>query len=127
METETVETTAVDKVFASGEENMKQQIAIKAIGLVKPLLEDCNEQISIYLGDCEKGIWITKTTKDSPVGITVLDAKGKFEIKGGGLSASGKLEFRGTKSSQLKYYTAEEFVELLLSGRLKELTEKLLK
>lgn len=128
MEQDQVETTSdVDKVFSQGEEGIKQQVAIKAIGLVKPLLEDCNTEISKYLGNCDKAIYITKTSEDSPVGITVLDANGKFEIKGGGLSASGKLEFRGTKSAQLKYYTAEEFVELLLTGRLKELTEKLLK
>lgn len=119
--------SGVEAVFASGEENVQQQVAIKAIGLVKPMLEDCCNEISTYLGDCEKVIYITKTNKDSPVAITVLDAKGKFEIKGGKLSENGSLQFRGTQSAILKNYTAEEFVDLLLTGRMKELTEKLLK
>lgn len=112
---------SVESVFKQGEDTVQQQIAIKAIGLVKPMLKDCCQQISNYLGDCEKVILINKTKKDSPVGILVLDTKGSFEIKGG-----DSFSFKGDKTALLKYYTAEEFVEMLLSGQLKELTEKLL-
>jgi len=116
------EDNSVESVFKQGEETLQEQIAIKAIGLVNPLLKGCNEEISTYLGDNEKVILLRKINKDSPVGIFVLDAKGNFEIKGG-----EKFVFTGDKAVLLKYYTAEEFVELLLTGRLKELTEKLLK
>jgi len=116
------EKSEVDKVFSQGEETLQQQVAMKAIGLVKPMLEDCCGEISSYLGDNEKVILIRKTKKDSPVGILVLDSKSNFEIKGG-----NEFKFTGDKSALLKYYTAEEFVELLLTGRMKELTEKLLR
>jgi len=114
--------SSVESVFKQGEETLQQQIAIKAIGLVKPMLQDCCGEISSYLGDNEKVILIRKTKKDSPVGILVLDSKANFEIKGGDV-----FSFTGDKAALLKYYTAEEFVELLLTGRLKELTEKLLR
>ena len=113
---------SVEDVFKQSEETIQQQIAIKAISLVKPMLTDCCSEISNYLGDNDKVILIRKTKKESPVGILVLDSKGSFEIKGG-----DTFSFTGDKKALLKYYTAEEFVEMLLTGQLKEMTEKLLK
>lgn len=116
-----MEDNAVEKVFKKSEESLQEQVAVKAIGLVKPMLNDCCTEISNYLGNCDKGIFIYKNKKDAPVGILVLDTAQNFEIKGG-----KKFSFTGDKQAVLKYYTAEEFVDLLLSGKLKELTDKLL-
>lgn len=107
-----------------------QEVAMKALELVKPMIRDVVKQLSDTLGDNEQIIVIRKTKADSPVSIMVLDTKKEFIIEGG-----EKFRFTGKPSPEnpkvpyaiKKFYIAEEFVDMLLTGRLTELTEKLMK
>lgn len=107
-----------------------QEVAMKALDLVKPMIRDVVKQLSDTLGDNEQIIVIRKTKADSPVSIMVLDTKKEFIIEGG-----EKFRFTGKPHPQnpkvpyaiKKFYIAEEFVDMLLTGRLQELTEKLMK
>lgn len=96
------------------------EVAMRALTLVKPMIKDVCKQLSESLGDNDQIIVIRKINKNSPVLIHLMNSKEDFTIQGG-----ENFSFTGTKKSVNKMYVAEEFVELLLTGKMKELTEKI--
>lgn len=125
-----------NQVFAaldSQEQSLGQHVAMRALDLVKPMIKPVSEELSKLLGDNESIIVIRKTNKDSPVSILVLDTSEDFIIQGkkrnnGKFLFTGEAE-PGTKKPKAikKFYIAEEFVDMLLTGRMQEMTEKLMK
>lgn len=117
-----MENNKIANILKEQETTIGQEVAMRALGLVKPMIKDVCKQLSDTLGDNEQIIVIRKIKADSPVSILVLNTKEDFTIKGG-----EKFSFDGNKKAINKYYIAEEFVDLLLTGRMTELTNKLMK
>lgn len=123
--------TEVGRALDNYQVTLGQEVAMKALNLVKPMIKSVAQELSDTLGDNEQIIVIRKTKAGSPVSILILDTKEDFTIKGckannGKFLFSGEV-IPGTKKPKAckKYYIAEEFVDMLLTGRMTELTKKL--
>lgn len=112
----------VGKILQQQEDSIGQNVAMSALTLVKPMIKDVCKQLSDTLGDNDQIIVIRKTKGDSPVSILMLNTHEEFKIQGGKI-----FSFTGNKKAINKYYVAEEFVDMLLTGRMKDLTDKLMK
>ena len=127
------EETAVSKMLNQQQASLGQEVAMKALGLVKPMIASVAKELSDMLGDNERMIVIRKTNAGSKVSILILDTNEDFVIKGkkannGHFLFDGEL-IPGTKRpiAIKNFYIAEEFVDMLLTGRMQEMTEKLMK
>lgn len=127
----TTEKSQVALALEKQEETLGQHVAMKALNLVKPMIASVAKELSDMLGDNEKIIVIRKTKSDSPVSILILDTNENFIIKGkkgndGKFLFTGEAE-PGTKKPKAikKFYIAEEFVSMLLEGRMQDMTKKL--
>src|SRR5258705_9458456 len=77
------EESQVAKDLMQQEATLGQEVAMKALDLVKPMIKSVAEELSNTLGDNEKIIVIRKTKSGSPVSILVLNTKEDFIIQGG--------------------------------------------
>lgn len=133
MSEEKKETNQVALALKQQEATLGQEVAMRALTLVKPMIKSVADELSAMLGDNEKIIIIRKTKQDSPVSILILDTKEDFTISGS-KGNNGKFIFTGEAEPGTKrpkaiknFYIAEEFVDMLLTGRMQEMTEKLMK
>lgn len=129
-----MENTVADTLnFA--EKKLNNDLAQKALGIVKPMITDSFNEVHSYVSDPgkEKIVLIQATSKLHPLSLIVLDKYADFTVKGAAAN-NGKFSFSGASidvdgkkrlQAILKYFTVEEFIELLLSGKMKELHEKL--
>lgn len=122
-----METNDVNSVMQHGEKRMNKALATTALDIVSPFLDQCEEDIASYVST-DKIIVIMKSSENSPMSIVVLDKKEDFTIKGGG----EKFVFTGAPvpgtnklKALLKFFTAKEFVGMLIGGKMDELTAKL--
>ncbi len=127
------EETEVSKALKQQENVVGQQFAMKALNLVKPMIKSVSDELSNMLGDNEKIIIIRKTKSGSPTSILILDTAEDFIIQGK-KGNNGKFLFTGEPIPGTKrpkaiknFYVAEEFVDMLLTGRMQDMTEKLMK
>ena len=125
--------TQVGKILAKQESDLGMTVAMQALKLVQPMIKSVSNELTSTLGDNEIIIVIRVQKLGSPASILMLDTKQDFTIQGAKGSPDGKFSFTGevlpgTKKpiAIKKYYIVEEFVDLLLTGRMKELTEKLM-
>lgn len=123
----------VSKALMNQEATLGHQVALRALEMVKPMISTVAQELSSMLGDNENIIVIRKTKAGSPVSILILDTAEDFIIQGK-KSNNGKFLFTGeadpgtNKPKAIKkFYIAEEFVDMLLTGRMTEMTEKLMK
>lgn len=123
------EQSQVAKALQQQETSLGQEVAMKALHLVKPMIKSVADELSSMLGDNEKIIVIRKTKAGSPVSILILDTKEDFIIQGGEKFLFTGAPEPGTKRPKAikKFYIAEEFVDMLLTGRMQDMTEKLMK
>lgn len=121
-----MENTEVSKVFEATEKRMSSKLADTALEIVRPFLDNCLNDIKKAIGT--GGIvLIQQRTEDTPLSIIVLDKSKDFTIKGGvKFTITGKPDATGKKLEAItKYFTAEEFVELLVGGKMEEIGQKL--
>lgn len=142
--------TAVGKLLNSHEKTLGQHVAMKALELVKPMIQPVAQELTDTLGDNEVIIVIRNSGKGTPTSITMLNTSEDFTIKGKkanrtpiidkdtgkitGYLDEGKFMFRGEAipgTKKLKAvknnYIAEHWVDMLLSGRIVEMSKELMK
>lgn len=125
-----MEQNQVAKMLNGHEALLGQEVAMKVLNLAKPMIKSVSEEISNMLGDNDKIIVIRKTKKDSSTSILILNTKEDFTIKGGeNFSFTGKAHPENPKipAAIINFYIVEEFVDMLLTGKMQEITSKLMK
>lgn len=124
---------AVSRALNRQEADLGQHVAMKALKLVEPMIASVSDELTNTLGDNETIIVIRVVKRGSPATILMLDTSEDFTIKGAKANG-GKFLFTGEADGVTKkpravkrHYVIREFVDMLLTGRMQELTEKLMK
>jgi hypothetical protein len=127
------EMSIVGKQLAKQESELGANVAMQALKLVQPMIKSVSKELTDTLGDNETIIVIRVQKAGGPASILMLDTAEDFTIQGAKATKEGKFSFTGealpgTKKPKAikRFYIVEEFVDLLLTGRMKELTEKLM-
>lgn len=125
-----VKKSSIADAMGHHENTLQQEVALKAVGLVKPMLIDAMKELGKYLGNNDKIVVLRRMNNESNVAVVILDTHMPFRIIGGEKFIFGGdpiSETDKTPKALVKNYDANEFIDMLLSGRMKELTEKLMK
>lgn len=124
--------TQIARALERQEATLTQEVALKALKLVEPMIESVSNELTNTLGDNETIILIRVSKRGAPATIVMLDTAEDFTIKGAKAN-NGKFLFTGAGNPETKklkavkkFYIIREFVDMLLTGRMNDLTKKLM-
>jgi hypothetical protein len=103
-------------ILGMAESEMADAMVQNFLPKIKPFLAPMMEELNQYLGDEDKTVVIRRRKNSSPV-IVILDNKEDFIVTGPKVDAE--------KKAILKVYNIEQFVELLINGKLTETLSKM--
>ena len=122
--------TVVGSLLKTAEGDMAESIIGSILPKVKPFIKPMLAELNNYLGDEDKTIVIRKK-KDKSGLVMIFDNTKSFNISGGeikddeGYTTSTKGGVTGDKDSCLKIFSVDDFVNLLLEGKLTDMISKM--
>lgn len=118
---ENKEKKTVTPIIDSMNESIFAALATELLPKIQPMIEPLSNKLDKYLGENEKCIIVRKTGKKASV--IIVDNKKSYTLTMGNLTMAREKNDKGElmkPDALLEYFSTEEFIENLLSGKFTE-------
>jgi hypothetical protein len=127
--TEKKETTPAGEMIKGFESDMAESLISGVLPKIKPFIKPMLSELNKYLGDEDKTIIIRKKGDKSAL-VIIFDNTKDFSVVGGNVTneegkvISNKGKLSGEKGACLQVFSIDQFVDMLINGKLTEFIGK---